>query len=240
MLESWLRVKSVQILTINGIVTSVYVVPASLPTGPNDTHRSLSRPSPPIGLIVGCVIGVLLFIILLIILLCYCRRRRSKAHATTQQHDAVTPFQLGESTTNSSPHLALYPDVERRRLSLLHSPQETKFDQFEGSSSPATPQSPDEKRRLSRHEESLSPSLQPQPPSLQLQSHSLQPQSSTSREPPVDPAPQPPQLPSTISSYPISESAPAYRPRYQSDMSTFFNLGVRRSFIAEAPPSYDS
>ena len=215
-----------QIVTINGIVTSVNVVPASAPTGPGDTHGSSSPPSPPIRLIVGCVIGVLLFIILLIVLLCYYRRRRSKAHATTQQHDAITPFQLVESTINSSTHLALYPDVEQRRLSLLPPAQETKINQLEGSSLPAAQHNADEKRPLSRHEEPPIPSLEPQ--------------SSIFRESLVAPAPRPPRPPSTTSSYPISEVAPAYRPRYQSNMSTFFNLGVRASLIAEAPPSYDS
>lgn len=230
MLETWLKIESVQIVTINGIVTSVRVVPASAPTGlrPSDTHGSSSPPSPPIRLIVGCIIGVLLFIILLIILLCYYRRRRSKAHAPTRQDDAITPFQLAESATNSSTHLTLYPDVEQRRLSLLPPAQETKINQLEGSSTPAAQnnRNADEKRPPPRQEESLSPSLEPQ--------------SSTFRESLVDSAPQPPRTPSTISSYPISEVAPAYRPRYQSDMSTLFNLGVRASAIAEAPPSYHS
>jgi hypothetical protein len=219
----------VKIVTINGIVTSVNVVPASAPTGlgPSDTNGSSSPPSPPIWLIIGCVIGVLLFIILLIILLCYYRRRRSKAHVTTRQNDAITPFQLAGSTINSSTHLTLYPDVEQRRLSLLPPAQETKINQLEGSSSLADQHNhnADEKRPPSRHEESLLPSLVPQ--------------SSTLRESLVDSVPQPPRPPSTTS-YPISEVAPAYRPRYQSDMSTFFNLGVRASAIAEAPPSYDS
>ena len=219
-----------QIVTINGIITSVEVVPTNVPTGPSDTHAPSSPSSPPVGLIVGCVIGVLLFIILLIILLIYCRRRRSRTHATTQHPKAITPFQLVESTVNSSTHLALYPDVEQRRLSLSPPAQETKIDQSEGSSSsPAAPHNADEKRPLSQQEESHLPSLEPQ--------------SSTFRESLATPAPRP-RPPSTLFSYPSSsypsDVAPAYRLRYQSDMSTFFNLGVGTSLIAEAPPSYDS
>ncbi|KIM45652.1 hypothetical protein M413DRAFT_442302 [Hebeloma cylindrosporum] len=225
---------SMQIVTINGVVTSINAAPStgSAPTGTNDIHGASAPSAPPIGLIIGCVIAVLLFIILLIILLFYCIRRRRRRHHTntqpTSSPQAITPFQLVEGTNNSSTHLGLYPDVEQRRLSVLPPAEMTgKPDQLAGpiSSSQAAARRADEKGPLPQPEESHLPSSEPQ--------------SSTLRESLVGPAPRPTRPPSTVSSYP-SEVAPAYRPRYQSDMSTFFNLGLRASLIAEAPPSYDS
>ena len=147
-------VELVKIVTVNGVVTSMILAPVA--TGSSDTH---GRPRPSIGLIVGCIIGVLLFIILLFLLLNYCRRRRNKTHTSTT--DAITPFQLAEGATNPSIGLPLDPEITQRRLKFLAPTQDAKGHPCNESSSSA-PRETEERRPLPGQERTP-PSSESQP-----------------------------------------------------------------------------
>lgn len=204
----------VQILTVNGIVTSMVLTPVT--TGSSDTHGHSSSSSPPTGLIVGCIIGVLLFFIILILLLNFFHRRRNKMHAQQPlKADAITPFQLAEGAVNPSTGLLVDPEATERRLKFLLPTRDAKIGQYEASSSSA-PREAEERRPLPDQERSL-PSSESPPNVFRV---------------PPDP------IPSTISS-PPSDMAPAYWPRHRSDMFSVAHLDARASRIAEAPPSYD-
>lgn len=205
----------VQILTVNGVITSMIFAPVA--TGSSDTHGRSSSSSPPTALIVGCIIGILLFFIFLILLLNFCRRRRNKMPAQKPlKADAITPFQLAEGAVNPSTGLPVDPEVTERRLKFLLPTQDAKIGHYEESSSSA-PREAEERRPLPDQERSA---LSSESPSNVFRVS-------------LDP------ITSTISS-PPSDMAPAYRPRHRSDMSTVAHLDARASRIAEAPPSYDN
>lgn len=206
-----------QVVTIDGVVTSMMVGPTP-PTGPSGASGRSTHLSPPIGPIVGGIIGFLLLILLLILLYSRCLRRRNMTNAFTQRPvsvpEAVTPFQVIEGASNPPPRFLLDLEVAR----------EAKIDQFEDSSPPPSCE-PDARR-----------AQEPTPSSAN--SPSSESQSSTLRASLVPPAPHQRRPISTTSSVP-SDAAPAYRPRYRSNMSTLSNLNVQPLHV-EKPPSYDS
>jgi len=257
-------------VTIGGVVTSLQIAPnptaadsgspnskdghSDSPTTPNDpADGPPGSRSPPIGPIVGAVIGLILIILLILLLFIRRRRQHRTTSNATQQpapdEEAVTPFNTNpEMSTTLGP--TLEPTVQRRPTLLAISHKASLYPSekiLEGDHSldldtnhpPDIPPglSPsDEEKGRSNSDISTPPSTIP----ALLPAHlgfsdpnpsqaSMAPRQSGSRPP---------------SSFVGSEIAPAYvrdpnRPFYRSGTTTLFD-GRASWQMLDIPPSYES